>query len=289
MNVLVTGGGGQVGRALASTAPAGVVAIALDRRELDIGDPASIASALDTHRPDLVINAAAYTAVDKAEGDAEAAYRANRDAPGSLAGAATQHGAKFIHISTDFVFDGRASRPYLPADPVSPLGVYGASKAAGETLVRLAAADALIVRTAWVYAAEGSNFLRTMLKLLATRPKLCVVSDQIGTPTHARSLARAIWTLIAGSAVGTYHFTDAGVASWYDFALAIQEEALSVALLERRVPVLPIRTEDYPTPAQRPAYSVLDKTETYAALGAPALHWREELRAALQELKDRNG
>ena len=144
--------------------------------------------------------------------------------------------------------------------------------------------NALIVRTAWVYAASGANFMLTMLRLMGSQPSLRVVGDQIGTPTHAASLARAIWALAGAGATGIHHFTDAGAASWYDFAVAIQEEALALGLLDRAIPVAPIRTVDYPTPAKRPAYSVLDKTETYAALGAPAAHWRAELRSALHEL-----
>lgn len=289
MKTLIAGGGGQLGRALAATAPPGIEAIALGRDRLDIADAASVAAALADIGPALVINAAAYTAVDAAESDGEAAYLGNRDAPAQLAAATASCGARFAHISSDFVFDGRASTPYAPEHPPSPLGVYGKSKAAGEAAVRAACSDALIIRSAWVYAAQGANFLRTMLRLLAEGPEVRVVDDQIGTPTHARSLARATWTLATSGVTGLHHFTDAGVASWYDFAVAIQEEALALGLLDRRVPVLPIRTADHPTPARRPAFSVLDKTATYAALGAPAAHWRAELRLALTELKDLDG
>jgi dTDP-4-dehydrorhamnose reductase len=289
MKALIVGAAGQLGRALVATAPAGIEAIALPRAALDIGDEASVKMAIETHRPALIVNAAAYTAVDRAEGDRETAYRVNRDGPALLARLAAGGGIRLVHVGTDFVFDGQASSPYAPDHPLAPLGVYGASKAAGEAAVRDALPDALIVRTAWVYAADGANFLRTMLRLMRERPEVRVVADQIGTPTHATSLARAIWTLVARGAVGTHHFTDAGAASWYDFAVAIEEEALALGLLDHRVPVVPIRTADYPTPARRPAYSVLDKTATYAAIGAPAAHWREELRAALGELKEHHG
>ena len=289
MKALIAGGGGQVGSALAATAPPGIDAVALDRSGLDITDPVSVAATLADVRPAFLINAAGYTDVDAAESNGDAAYFVNRDAPARLAAAAAAQGTRFVHISSDFVFDGAASIPYAPAHPPAPLGVYGKSKAAGELEVRAACPDALIVRTAWVYGADGDNFLRTMLRLMAGQADVRVVADQIGTPTHARSLARAIWTLAAAEATGVHHFTDAGVASRYDFAVAVQEEALALGLLDRRVPVLPIRTADHPAAARRPAFGVLDKTATYAALGAPAAHWRAELRTALAELKYRDG
>lgn len=286
MKVLIAGGSGQLGKALVATAPPEHRVVAADRALLDITDPASIRAAIAEHRPDLIINAAAYTAVDKAESEADAAYAANRDGPAELARQAHACGARLVHVSTDFVFDGRGSSPYLPGHPVAPIGVYGASKAAGEAAIASVLPEALIVRTAWVYAAHGHNFMRTMLRLMASQPALRVVADQVGTPTHAFSLARAIWALDARGAKGIQHYSDAGVASWYDFAVAIQEEALALGLLDRSIPIAPVRTSDFPTPARRPAYSVLDKTETYAHLGQPAAHWRVELRAALAMLKD---
>jgi dTDP-4-dehydrorhamnose reductase len=264
-------------------------AVGLSRAELDIADEASVMAALQTHSPDVIVNAAAYTAVDKAEGDEASAYGVNRDGPALLARTCAERRIRLVHVSTDFVFDGTRSSPYHPSDPTSPIGAYGASKLAGEHAVRAALPDALIVRTAWVYAAQGANFMRTMLRLMASQPALRVVADQVGTPTHAASLAQAIWQLVAAKASGIHHYTDAGVASWYDFAVAIQEEAVKLGLLERAIPVTPIRTEDYPTPAKRPAYSVLDKTDTYRVLGAPARHWREELGRALAQLKDNGG
>jgi dTDP-4-dehydrorhamnose reductase len=289
VKVLVTGAAGQLGRALLATAPTGPDVLGLTRAELDLSDTAAIAALVAREKPGLIINAAAYTAVDRAESDADAAYAVNRDAAGALASAAASAGARLVHVSTDFVFDGQASTPYAPDAPTAPLGVYGASKLAGEKAVRAALTGALIVRTAWVYAADGQNFVRTMLRLMGERDEVRVVADQIGTPTHARSLARAIWTLSAVSAagtgvLGTYHWTDAGVASWYDLAVAIQEEALGLGLLTRAVPVRPIATSDYPTPAQRPAYSVLDKRSTWALAGE-ARHWRAELRDCLSEMK----
>lgn len=279
MKALIVGGKGQLGRGLAATAPAAVEIVSHDVDTLDITDKAAVEALVTTERPDILFNAAAYTAVDKAESDEAAALAVNGTAVGLLAGAARDVGARFVHVSTDFVFDGRAGAPYVPDAPTNPLSVYGRTKLAGE---RLAGDDALIVRTAWVYAPEGANFVRTMLRLMGERPEVRVVADQIGTPTWAPGLAAALWTLAGKGVTGTHHYTDAGVASWYDFAVAIQEEALVAGLLDKAVPVVPIRTEDYPTPAARPHFSVLDKTSCHAALGAPAPHWRANLRSALR-------
>ena len=285
MKVLVTGANGQLGQALAASVPAGADLTALDRAALDIGDDEAVAAAIDAIAPDLVVNAAAYTAVDKAESDAEAAWRVNAAGPGHLAAAAAGRKARFIHVSTDFVFDGASGIPYRPDQPTAPLGVYGASKRAGEEAVLAAHPDALIVRTAWVYGTSGHNFVRTMLRLMAERDELRVVADQIGTPTYATGLAHALWALDAAGAQGIHHWTDSGAASWYDFAVAIQEEALALGLLARAVPVLPIATGDYPTPARRPSYSILDKASAVALVGAPAPHWRVHLRDMLGVIK----
>ena len=285
MKVLITGAGGQLGRALQRTAPAGAQIVALGRDGLDIGDAAAVAGLVAAHAPDLVINAAAYTAVDRAESEEAQAFRINGQAPGHLAAAAHAQGARFIHVSTDFVFDGTAGSPYAPDHPTAPLGVYGVSKFAGEEAVRSAHPQALIVRTAWVYGVTGTNFVRTMLRLMAERDKVGVVADQIGTPTCADSLARALWALDAAGARGTHHWTDSGAASWYDFAVAIQEEAVAIGLLDRAVPIAPIATSDYPTPAQRPSYSVLDKRSAIALIGLAAPHWRVNLRHNLGVIK----
>lgn len=284
MKVLITGAGGQLGQALQNCAPDGAVLVALGHGDLDIADEAAIAAAFARHAPDLIINAAAYTAVDKAEGEAKAAQRINATGPGLLAAAAKAQGARFVHVSTDFVFDGSKSSPYTPDDLTAPLGVYGATKLAGEQTVQSALPEALIVRTAWVYGSTGHNFVRTMLRLMAERDEVRVVADQIGTPTFAGSLAQVIWALVDAGATGVHHWTDSGAASWYDFAVAIQEEALAIGLLDRAVPVHPIATSDYPTPARRPSYSVLDKSSAAALVGAP-LHWRVNLRTMLKEVK----
>jgi dTDP-4-dehydrorhamnose reductase len=278
MRALIAGSGGQLGRALQACAPAGVTVIAPPEADFDITDPATVARVIAESGADIVFNAAAYTAVDKAEADAALAQRINADAVALLAA----HAPRLVHVSTDFIFDGTASRPYAPNATPNPVSAYGATKLAGEIA---AGPDALIVRTAWVYAAVGNNFVHTMLRLMRERPEVRVVADQIGTPTHVAGLARALWTLSAAGAHGIHHWTDAGAASWYDFAVAIQEEALAIGLLGSAVPIIPIRTEDYPTPAQRPAYSVLDKSSCWAITG-PAAHWRTELRLCLSAIKE---
>ncbi len=282
MKALIVGAKGQLGRGLQASAPAGTQIVAHDMDTLDITSADAVAAIMAAEKPDLILNAAAYTAVDKAETDEPAALAVNATAVGVLADAARTHGARLVHVSTDFVFDGNSSMPYAPDVPPAPLGAYGRTKLAGE---QAAGADALIVRTAWVYAPTGGNFVRTMLRLMAAHPQVRVVADQIGTPTYAPGLAAALWTLAGQGATGLYHYTDSGVASWYDFAVAIQEEALAIGLLDQAVPVIPIATADFPTPAVRPAYSVLDKDKTWAALGGPAPHWRVNLRIMLNEIK----
>lgn len=280
MKVLVTGSGGQVARALVAAQPGDVTVAALARADLDISDRAAVLAVVGAHRPDLVINAAAFTAVDKAESEPHAAMAVNGIAVGWLAEACTLHGSQFVQVSTDYVFSGESPRPYQSDDLPDPNSVYGQTKRAGE-LAALNAPEALVVRTAWVYSAGEGNFANSMLELMASRDAVRVVADQIGTPTHAASLARAIWALARAGASGIHHFTDAGSASWYDFAVAIREEALALGLLYHAAPIIPITTADYPTTAPRPACAVLDKTQTWALLGAPAAHWREELRAML--------
>ena len=282
MKALIVGAHGQLGRALQASAPDGAEICAHDVDTLDITDAAAVTVLVERERPDLLLNAAAYTAVDKAESDEATAYAVNAAAVGILADAAQAVGARFAHVSTDFVFDGGAGKPNGVDAPTNPLSAYGRTKLAGEVA---AGPDALIVRTAWVYAPTGANFVRTMLRLMDTHPQVRVVADQIGTPTYAPGLAAALWALAEQGASGIYHYTDAGVASWYDFAVAIQEEAIAIGLLDTVVPVIPIATADFPTPAIRPSYSVLDKSKTWAALGGPAPHWRANLRTMLNEIK----
>lgn len=288
MKVLVTGGGGQLATRLMALQPNGLDAVALPHTELDISDPQSVIAAFDRLQPAIAINAAAYTNVDRAEADQQTAHAANAAGSRNLALAAAQRGIRLIHVSTDFVFDGAASAPYKPQHPVNPLGEYGRSKALGEAQVREALGEAaLIIRTAWLYSAHGLNFLRTMLRLMRERGEVSVVADQVGTPTSVDSLAVALWRAVATPGFrGTHHFTDAGVASWYDFAVAIAEEANALGLIQRPVVVRPIRTDQYPTAARRPAYSVLDSSSTVAALGLEPRHWRAPLRDELRKIEN---
>jgi dTDP-4-dehydrorhamnose reductase len=285
--VLITGAAGQLGRELLRSVPEGVECIAATREILDIADAARVRAFVRRERPGLIINAAAYTAVDKAESEQELAAAINVNGAANLATACAENGSRLIHVSTDFVFDGTSSTPYLPDAPTSPLGEYGRSKLAGEQAVVAGLPSALIMRTAWVYSAFGGNFVKTMLRLMAEREELSVVADQVGTPTWARGLADALWLAADQSDLqGLYHWTDAGVCSWYDFAVAIAEEALEIGLLQRMPRIHPIPGSAYPTPAARPAFSVLDKNSTWAVLKTEGLHWRSQLRSMLKELKE---
>lgn len=284
MKVLIAGAGGQLGQALCRTAPADVVLEARSSAQLDITDLEEVSSIVRQLRPDVIINAAAYTAVDRAEADREHAFAVNARGPAHLAQAAAGCGARLLQVSTDYVFDGDNARPYRPLDACHPLGSYGASKRAGEEAVMAAAGRWVIVRTSWLYAETGNNFVRTMLRLMQERDALAVVADQIGSPTWARTLAQALWGIVAAPALhGLYHWADLGVASWYDFAVAIQEEAVARGLLQRTIPIRPLRSEEYPTAARRPAYSVLDTADLRHGLNLPGIHWREALRAMLKE------
>ena len=277
MRVLITGARGQLGRALVASAPAGCDVHPVDFDECDLADANAIVALLREVSPKLVINAAAYTAVDRAESDEEAARAINAKAVATLA---SVHGSKLVHVSTDFVFDGMSSRAYLPDDSRNPLSAYGRTKAEGEDHLR---DSDILVRTAWVYSAGGANFVRTMLRLMAAKPALEVVADQIGAPTWAPGLAATIWGLVEKQASGTFHHSDAGVASWYDFAVAIQEEAVTLGLLDKAIPITPIPTGAYPTPAVRPAFSLLDCSKTRAILDDGHTHWRVNLRRMLEE------
>lgn len=283
MKVIVSGGNGQVGQALKKTVPANVDCHFLGRQEFNLTDAGQIRSVLTNIQPSLVINAAAYTAVDRAESEPDGAFAVNATGAGELAQACADHGIRLIHISTDYVFDGQTPIPRKPQDPVSPKGVYGDSKAAGEKAVTEIHPDALIVRTAWVYGLEGDNFVKTMLRLLAEREQVDVVMDQIGTPTWAADLACALWQFANKMTSGIYHFTDAGIASWYDLAVAISEEARSKGLLFCPGRVVPTKSSAFPRPAPRPAYSVLDCEATYSYLRRPPIHWRVALRAMLND------
>jgi dTDP-4-dehydrorhamnose reductase len=286
VRVLVLGGGGQVATAVVAAAPAQHHVVARTRAELDIGDAGAVARAFAETGAEWVVNAAAYTAVDLAEDQAAQAIAVNDTAVGVLAAAASTAGCRLLHLSTDFVFDGKSNRAYLPGDQTNPLSVYGVSKLGGERHVLDSAGAGIVLRTAWVYAATGRNFVLTMLRLMREKEQVSVVCDQIGTPTWAAGIATAIWGLIeAGAPGGVYHWTDLGVASWYDFAVAIQDEALARGLLRRAVPITPIPSTAYPTRARRPAFSVLESGCTRALIKAPARHWRHNLRTMLDDLR----
>jgi dTDP-4-dehydrorhamnose reductase len=285
--VLVLGAGGQLGQELQRTATTGFDCVPMTRAQLDIADVGAIAECIAAMAPKLVVNAAAYTAVDKAESEPAAAHRGNTEGPAVLATICADQGIRLIHISTDFVFDGAASQPYRPDAATAPLGIYGLSKRDGEVAVQRALPEALILRTGWVYSSFGGNFVKTMLRLMGEREELSVVTDQVGTPTWAHGLAEAVWAAAARSELsGFYHWSDAGVCSWYDFAVAISEEALALGLLSKLVKIRPIPAADYPTPAQRPAYSVLDKTSSWRDFAMEGVHWRRQLRAMLADYKE---
>ena len=277
---LVTGAAGQLGRALVASCPAGWQCRGLTRGELDLTDAGAIERLIAAERPDLVINAAAYTAVDRAEAEPEIAMAINARAPGVFAEALRAFGGRLVQISTDYVFDGRSSRPYFPGDPVSPLSVYGSTKAAGESA---AGPEAIILRTSWVHAAGGQNFVTTMLRLMREREELSVVCDQIGAPSWAPEIARTVWQLAVEGRPGTYHHRDVGQASWHEFAQAIAEEALALGLISRAPRIIPITSDQYPTAARRPGHSVLDDSETRTLLGDTTAHWRINLRRMLEE------
>lgn len=287
MKLLVTGGGGQLGRALTRlAAAAGHELRAPTRAELDIADDAALRDACAW--AEVVINAAAYTDVNRAESERETAFAVNAAAPGRLAEHCAAGGSLPLHVSTDYVFDGRAQRPWRETDPTGPLSIYGESKRAGEDAVRAALEHHLIVRTSWVYSETGRNFLTTMLRLGAEREELSVVDDQIGTPTSAEDLAAALLHLAVRAReeegpFGTYHYSAEGTASWADFAEAIFAEAGD--LLPERPRIERIESSAYPTPARRPAYSVLDCSRIVADFDPPRRAWQQGLSAVMARLK----
>ena len=293
MTVLLFGGNGQVGHELRRSLRAlGNVVVTTRSGELPVGArcevadfdrPDTLAALVERVAPAIVVNAAAYTAVDKAEDDVDAAFRTNAEAPGVLARACALRDIPFVHYSTDYVFDGQGSRPYREDDQTAPLGVYGASKLAGEDAIRAAGDRHLILRTAWVYGRHGHNFMKTMLRLGADRDELRVVADQVGTPTPAALIADVTTELLGlrDAPSGTFHLTPRGETSWHGFAEAILEEALARGLIPRAPKVIPIATSDYPTRARRPGYSRLDIGRLEQVLGRALPEWRTGLRQVL--------
>jgi len=282
--VLITGAGGQLGRALQMTAPPEWEVLACGSAELDVTDAGGVRQLVRLRRPTVVIHAAAYTSVDAAESHPELAEAVNAAGTRNVAEAAAEVGARLIHVSTDYVFDGAQSYPYAPEAGPNPLGVYGRTKLLAERAVAgLLGTRGLTVRTAWLYSAHGRNFARSMLRLMQERDEVSVVADRVGTPTWAQSLAEALWSAAARADLhGILHWTDAGLGSWYDFAVAIQEEGLAAGLLTHDVPVRPLASSDYRTPARRPSYSVLDTRTSRSALRLQPPHWRVNLRRMLQ-------
>lgn len=285
MKIVVIGNAGQLSYELVRIL--GQDTVCLGPEDTDITDEAILSATLSSLSPDVVINAAAYTAVDKAEEDQALCHAINATAVKNLATYCKAAGAFFVHVSTDYVFNGHKGSPYLPNDPIEPQGVYGRTKADGEkALLDILPEASCLIRTAWVYSAHGNNFVKTMLRLMADKPQLTVIDDQIGTPTWAKGLAEACVSAAQQRTAGVYHWTDEGVASWYDFALAIQELGIEKGLLNQAIPVLPIPSSQYPTPAKRPHYSVLDKISARKAFASlNPTHWRKQLSFMLDELK----
>lgn len=277
VKLLLTGADGQVGRALQRVAgERGLNLVALTRRHLDITNRAAVKAIFREYTPTHAINAAAYTAVDRAEVESEYAFKVNRDGARNVAEAASEFNCRFLQISTDFVFDGKTTRPYRPGDAPNPLNVYGASKLAGERVVEdVTSGSALIVRTAWVYSRDGVNFLTTMLRLMHERQELSVVDDQTGSPTCARNLAEALTEGVLSGLTGRHHFVDAGFATWFDFACAIRERISADAVINRT------DSEARGAPARRPRYSVLDSSELMEQLNLQSMHWRTALAREL--------
>lgn len=291
MKILLLGANGQVGSELRrSLSSMGEIIAATRSGQIDgmpcetanFDQPDSLPGLVERVMADVVVNAAAYTAVDRAEHDNEAAFRANSEGPGRLAASCASLGKRFVHYSTDYVFNGQSSRPYREDDETEALGVYGKSKLQGEQAVRAAGGQHLILRTAWVYGLRGQNFLRTMLRLGAERNELRVVGDQIGSPTPAYLIADlTAEALSAEINDGTYHLVASGQTSWHGFAEAIMAEALALQLISRAPKVVSITTAEYPTPARRPAYSMLDTSRLSSTLGHPIIQWQSGLHEVM--------
>jgi dTDP-4-dehydrorhamnose reductase len=290
VKVLVTGAAGQVGRELIKLAPAGLEVVGYNSSELDITNAQQVQQMVVEQAPAFIINAAAYTAVDKAEGDAICAYAVNEAGVQNLAQAALILNIPVFHISTDYVFDGTSTAPYKETDPVSPTGVYGASKLAGEQALANSGVKHIILRTSWVFGAEGNNFVKTMLRLGKERDTLGVVADQYGCPTSAASIAKVLWQLAQKYTAegellwGIYHFSNSPATTWHGFACEIFKQAVEIGVLDRAPVVNAIKTSDYPTPAKRPAWSVMDGSALENLLGSNVASWQQELSAVLERL-----
>ncbi|MEM9922225.1 MAG: dTDP-4-dehydrorhamnose reductase [Cyanobacteria bacterium P01_D01_bin.50] len=289
-SILLIGCNGQVGTQLQKTLQPCSNLKAVARPIVELAQPETLRDLIQKHRPEIIINAAAYTAVDKAESEPELANTINAIAPKVLAQEAEKSGALLIHISTDYVFDGKANCPYQENHPTNPLSIYGKTKLAGEEAIGSNTSNYIILRTAWVYGIGGkSNFVKTMLRLGTQKPELRVVADQIGSPTRAKDIAQTIAALTqTPQKSGIYHYTNSGVASWYDFAVAIFDEAKQLGFPLEIQRVIPITTSEYPTAATRPSYSVLNCAKISTIMESYPPHWRQSLREMLQDLKQVN-
>ncbi len=292
MRVLITGVQGQVGQELMQSAPASWQVSGFGSKELDIRDAQLVLDTVQKLQPQLIINAAAYTAVDKAESDQDCAYAVNQHGTRNLAAAAQRFDCPLLHISTDYVFDGKHNQPYTEHDTPAPNSVYGDSKWQGEQAITAVCHKYIIVRTSWVFGLHGNNFVKTMLRLGQQHDVLSIVSDQVGGPTSARSIAQTLWQVAqqyqsSGDCPwGTYHFSGSPTCSWHDFACEIFTQATTLGLIAKTPKLNPIKTCDYLTPAQRPAYSVLDNTKINQQLNITQSDWKSELNLVLRELKD---
>jgi dTDP-4-dehydrorhamnose reductase len=303
MKVLLTGSAGQLGRALVDALPVGMELIPTSRcggdgsSALDLSDAAACKAAVKEHRPDWVLNAGAYTAVDKAESEPELAKAVNAGAPNAFAAALKEQGGRLLQISTDFVFNGQQGTPYRPDQPLDPLGVYGSTKAKGEEAIQTVLDDprqALILRTSWVIGPVGKNFALTMLRLHREREQLGVVADQVGCPSSTLNLAKACWQAIERSSEGmelpaVMHWSDAGAASWYDVSVAVGQIGTELGLIDQPARVNPIKTADYPTPATRPGYSLLECSASRKALQLDGEHWQQALQTILERVRSTTG
>jgi dTDP-4-dehydrorhamnose reductase len=298
MKILVTGKLGQVGHALQQTLSGTHDVVAMDREEMDLCQPDEIRSVIDAMRPELIINPAAYTAVDKAESEPELAHAINAEAPKVIAEEAAKLGAGLIHFSTDYVYEGNKASPYIETDAVNPLSVYGKTKLAGEQAIQAVGLPHLILRTSWVYGAHGKNFLKTILRLSAERDQLKIVSDQWGAPTSSEAIANAVsqllthWKMSDQAQSGVYHFTNTGSTSWFGFAKAIlkayESQAAHHGLPALKIgseAITPITTADYPTPAARPANSRLDNAKLLNTFGVALPEWESSMQAVMQQIQ----
>ncbi len=293
--LLLTGADGQLGQTFrANFLGSGLTQkyrlLSVDVQEMDLTKKGSISDYLDSHMPALIVNCGAYTSVDTAESEVEAARKINDEAVFYITRWASENSCRVIHISTDFVFDGRKREPYSPLDKTDPLGAYGATKLAGERhLLKLLPKQGVVLRASWLYSEYGHNFVKTMIELMRRKSELGVVNDQIGSPTSAHSLVRVLFRLIERCTIsGVFHWCDGGIISWYDFAIEIQKQAHKVGLLAGEIPIKPLTTKEYPTVAMRPSYSALNRVTTLEKLEIHETNWQEELRAVVLQIKALN-